>query len=90
MAFHKLDQAFADDQGQVLSGQGWRLAWSMEQELAPSPLFRTVELRPAPRAALARILRPWRTHLQSCGLIAPPARLPELSRLLLAGGVSRV
>ncbi|MBT2866008.1 long-chain-fatty-acyl-CoA reductase [Chromobacterium violaceum] len=90
MAFHKLDQAFADDQGQVLSGQGWRLAWSMEQELAPSPLFRTVELRPAPRAALARILRPWRTHLQSCGLIAPPAHLPELSRMLLAAGVSRV
>ncbi|MEO9385026.1 acyl-CoA reductase [Chromobacterium phragmitis] len=90
MAFHKLDQAFADGQGQVLSGQGWRLAWNMSQELAPSPLFRTVELRPAPRAALAAILRPWRTHLQSCGLIAPAAQLPELSRALLAAGVSRV
>jgi hypothetical protein len=90
MAFHRLDQAFADSQGQLLTSEGWRLAWSMDQELAPSPLFRSVELRPAPRAALARILLPWRTHLQSCGLIAPPARLPELSRMLLAAGVSRV
>ncbi|WP_434631055.1 acyl-CoA reductase [Chromobacterium sp. CV08] len=90
MAFHRLDQAFADEQDQVLSGQGWRLAWNMEQALAPSPLFRTVELRPAPCAALARVLRPWRTRLQSCGLIAPAARLPELSRALLAAGVSRV
>ncbi|AOJ10555.1 acyl-CoA reductase [Burkholderia mayonis] len=90
MAFHQLDQAFANGQGQVLAGKGWRLAWNTRQELAPSPLFRTVELRPAPRAALARILRPWRTHLQSCGLIAPASQLPELSRALVTAGVSRI
>ncbi|WP_063553366.1 acyl-CoA reductase [Burkholderia territorii] len=90
MAYHRLDQAFGNQQGQVLSGQGWRLAWNMRQELAPSPLFRTVELRPAPWSALSRILRPWRTHLQTCGLIAPANRLPALSRTLLAAGVSRI
>lgn len=90
MAYHRLDQAFANEEGQVLSGRGWRLAWNMRQELAPSPLFRTVELRPAPYSALSRILRPWRTRLQSCGLIAPATRLPLLSRVLFAAGVSRI
>ncbi len=90
MAFHRLDQAFADAPGEVIDGDGWRIAWTLREELTPSPLFRTVELRPAPRARLAGILRPWRTHLQSCGLIAPADRLPGLSRLLLAAGVSRI
>jgi phenylacetate-CoA ligase len=90
MAFHRLDQAFADAPGEVIEGDGWRIAWTVREELTPSPLFRTVELRPAPRDRLAGILRPWRTHLQSCGLIAPAARLPALSRLLLAAGVSRI
>ncbi|AOK50849.1 long-chain-fatty-acyl-CoA reductase [Burkholderia sp. MSMB617WGS] len=89
MAFHRLDQAFADAPGEVIDGDGWRIAWTLREELTPSPLFRTVELRPAPRARLAGILRPWRTHLQSCGLVAA-ARVPELSRLLLAAGVSRI
>jgi phenylacetate-coenzyme A ligase PaaK-like adenylate-forming protein len=90
IAFHRLDQAFKNEPGEVLAGQGWRLAWTMRHELAPSPLFRTIELRPAPHAALSLILRPWRTHLQTCGLMAPPVRLPSLSRALLAAGVSRV
>ncbi|WP_047258120.1 acyl-CoA reductase [Chromobacterium subtsugae] len=90
MAFLRLDQAFAGLDGEVLDGEGWRLAWNARHELAPSPLFRTLQLRPAPRAELSAILRPWRTRLQSCGLIAPAARLPELSRALLAAGVSRV
>ncbi|UTH75539.1 acyl-CoA reductase [Chromobacterium sp. IIBBL 290-4] len=90
LAYQKLDQAFAGLEGEVLEGEGWRLAWNMRQELAASPLFRTLQLRPAPRAALPALLRPWRTHLQSCGLIAPPSRLAELSRLLLLSGVGRV
>ncbi|OHX22011.1 acyl-CoA reductase [Chromobacterium sphagni] len=90
MAFQRLDQTFAQLDGEVLRGEGWRLAWNTRRELAPSPLFRTLQMRPAPRAELAAILRPWRTHLQSCGLIAPAAQLPELSRMLLAAGVSRI
>ncbi|WGS46872.1 hypothetical protein LFL97_32220 [Burkholderia sp. JSH-S8] len=90
MAFHQLDQAFADGQRELLAGQGWRVAWNMREELAPSPLFRSVEVRPAPRNVLAHILRPWRTHLQSCGLIAPTSQLPELGRALLSAGVGRI
>lgn len=90
MAFERLDHVFADEPGEVIDGPGWRVAWRLQQELAPSPLFRTLQVRPAPRAALVQLLRPWRRHLQSCALIAPAPQLPGLSRLLLAAGVSRV
>ena len=36
------------------------------------------------------LLLPWRTHLQSCGLIAAPEQVPALSRLLLDAGVGRL
>lgn len=90
LAMLRLDQSFAGVAGAVEQGEGWRVAWAQRQELAASPLFRTLQLRPAPRARLVELLLPWRTHLQSCGLIAAPEQVPALSRLLLDAGVSRL
>ncbi|MET3134355.1 phenylacetate-CoA ligase [Oxalobacteraceae bacterium GrIS 1.11] len=90
VAMARLDQSFAGVVGQVWQGQGWRVIWAHTPELAASPLFRTVQLRPAPRAQLLGVLQPWRTQLQTCGLSAPAIDLAELSQLLLAAGVSRV
>ncbi|WP_445496243.1 acyl-CoA reductase [Photorhabdus sp. SF281] len=90
MAFLQLDHTFAGLTGSVEEGDGWRVAWVQRQELAPSPLYRTLQIRPAPRARLVEILLPWRPYLQSCALIAETNELPMLSRQLLAAGVSRV
>ncbi|NHB59674.1 acyl-CoA reductase [Photorhabdus sp. RW14-46] len=90
MAFLKLDHTFAELCGSVEEGNGWRVAWIQRQELAPSPLYRTLQVRPAPRAQLVEILLPWRPYLQSCALIAKEKELPMLSRQLLAAGVSRI
>lgn len=92
VAFARLDQSFAGTDGHVWQDKenGWCIIWAHTPVLAGSPLFRTVQLRPVPRARLMRVLQPWRTQLQTCGLMARPQELTELSQLLLAAGVSRV
>lgn len=86
----RLDQSFAGLTGQVWDGNGWRILWEHHRALAPSPLFRTVLLRPVPRAALIETLLPWRNVLQSCALICEADQAPELTRSLIAAGVTRV
>ncbi|MCG3462936.1 AMP-binding protein [Xenorhabdus bovienii] len=90
MAFLRLDHTFADVTGSITEGTGWRVAWTQRQELAASPLYRTLQIRPVPRTQLINVLLPWRPYLQSCGLIAGEDELPALSRQLLAAGVSRI
>lgn len=92
VALARLGQSFSSIEGHVWQDRdhGWRIIWTHEPALAASPLFRTLQLRPVPRAQLVRALQPWRTQLQTCGLMAPARDLAELSQLLLAAGVSRV
>ena len=90
IAFARLDQSFSEVPGHVWHGNGWRIIWAHTTELAASPLFRTVQLRPMPRTQLITALQPWRTQLQTCGLIATAHDTTELTHLLLAAGVSRV
>lgn len=89
-AMAQLDQCFTHQTGQVWTGPGWRVIWEHHQTLAPSPLFRTVLLKPVPQHLLAESLLPWRTVLQSCALIASPAETPELLRTLINAGVTRI
>ena len=89
-AMAQLDQCFNDQTGQVWTGAGWRVIWEHHQTLAPSPLFRTVLLKPVPQHLLAESLLPWRNVLQSCALIASPAGTPELVRTLVNAGVTRI
>ncbi|WP_165948055.1 acyl-CoA reductase [Burkholderia pyrrocinia] len=86
----RLEQSFRHLSGQVWKGSGWQILWLHRPELAPSPLFRTVQLRPMPRTQLTIRLAPWRTLLQSCALIAPPAEYRALTHTLLRAGVSRI
>ncbi|WP_448092713.1 aldehyde dehydrogenase family protein [Pseudomonas lini] len=89
-AMARLDQSFKNQTGRVWTGAGWRVIWEHHQKLAPSPLFRTVLLKPVPQHLLAESLLPWRTVLQSCALIASPAETPELVRTLINAGVTRI
>ncbi len=90
VAFARLDQSFADQTGNVWSGDGWRVMWEHHRTLAPSPLFRTVLLRPMPQASITESLLPWRAYLQSCALISTPGQTPGLVRKLLSAGVNRI
>ena len=89
-ALARLDHSFAGHAGQVWAGDGWRILWEHHRDLSPSPLFRTLLLRPVPQAWLTETLLPWRNVLQSCALICEPEQAPGLSRRLLVAGVSRV
>ncbi|MGH8333784.1 MAG: acyl-CoA reductase, partial [Pseudomonas sp.] len=89
-AIAKLDYCFANQSGQVWAGHGWRIIWEHHQTLAPSPLFRTVLLKPVPQHLIAETLLPWRTVLQSCALICSPAETPGLVRTLVNAGVTRI
>lgn len=86
----RLGQSFSGKPGQVWSATGWRVIWSHDTSLAPSPLFRTLLLKPLPRARLTQTLMPWRNVLQSCALVCGEAQISELSRTLIAAGVSRI
>ncbi|RQQ45690.1 acyl-CoA reductase [Burkholderia stagnalis] len=86
----RLTQSFDRVPGNIWTGSGWRIIWLHRQELAPSPLFRSVQLRPLPRAELMAQLLTWRTRLQSCTLVASPAEYSMLARTLLAAGVTRI
>jgi len=89
-AFVRLDNGFADTAGHVWEGTGWRILWAHKAALDPSPLFRTLLLRPLPAGAIVRTLRPWRSYLQSCALAAKESELAEKTDLLLAAGVNRI
>ncbi|AZZ76525.1 long-chain-fatty-acyl-CoA reductase [Pseudomonas sp. RU47] len=86
----RLSRSFSGVTAQVWSAPGWRVVWSHNEMLAPSPLFRTLLLKPLPRERLSQTLLPWRNVLQSCALVCSEAQIAELSRTLIAAGVSRI
>ena len=86
----QLDYCFANQRGQVWAGHGWRIIWEHHQTLAPSPLFRTLLLKPVPQHLIAETLLPWRTVLQSCALICSATETPGLVRTLVNAGVTRI
>ncbi|MEO6677096.1 MAG: aldehyde dehydrogenase family protein [Pseudomonas sp.] len=89
-AMARLEQCFARQTGEVWTGAGWRVIWEHHRTLAPSPLFRTLVLKPVPQTLIAETLLPWRTVLQSCALMAPSAQIPTLVRTLVNAGVTRI
>lgn len=79
-----LTQVLEDPQGH------WRILLDTRPGLRPSPLYRTIWLKPVQRSELAHLLRPMRPWLQTCGLAAGMHSIAPLSRLLLASGVTRI
>lgn len=68
----------------------WRLLLDERPGLTPSPLYRTLWIRPIVRHEIVRVLRPMRAWLQSCGLACGLGSLPEITRCLLSSGVTRI
>lgn len=86
----RLAQSFTGQTGQVWSTPDWRVIWSHQQQLEPSPLFRSLLVKPLPRALITSTLLPWRNVLQSCALLCPAEQITELSQTLIAAGVTRI
>jgi phenylacetate-coenzyme A ligase PaaK-like adenylate-forming protein/acyl-CoA reductase-like NAD-dependent aldehyde dehydrogenase len=70
--------------------RGWRLLLDAREALCASPLYRTLWIKPLPRAKIGATLRPMRAYLQTAGLAAPLSDAAELSERLLKAGVARV
>lgn len=90
LAMARLGKSFSGLTGEVWSAPGWRVVWTHDRQLTPSPLFRTLLLKPLPRALITQTLLPWRNVLQSCALACLPSQIGELSRTLIAAGVTRI
>jgi phenylacetate-CoA ligase len=89
-AMARLAHSFAEVAGEVWTAPGWRVIWTHDRPLKPSPLFRSLLLKPLPHTRVIETLLPWRNVLQSCALICPEQQIAELSQLLITAGVTRV
>jgi phenylacetate-coenzyme A ligase PaaK-like adenylate-forming protein len=79
-------------QARVMEGadKSWRILVDRRPALAASPLYRTIWLKPLPRASIIPTLRPMRAYLQTAGLACGLHDAAELSSLLLKSGAVRV
>lgn len=68
----------------------WRLLVDSRPSLRASPLYRTLWIKPLPRALLVETLRPMRRYLQTMGIAGSPADTAQLTKLAGAAGVLRV
>ncbi|MEV7614212.1 acyl-CoA reductase [Streptomyces sp. NPDC089799] len=68
----------------------WRVMADTRSPLTASPLHRSLWVKPLPRKRLMATLRPMRRYLQTAGIAGGRADVAELSRAVLAAGVTRV
>jgi len=70
--------------------KSWRILIDFKSGLRPSPLYRTIWVKPLPRENIVSTLRPLRTYLQTAGLACTLDELGEISTALVQAGVTRV
>ncbi len=68
----------------------WRILVDYKSGLRPSPLFRTIWIKPLMKENIVGTLRPLRTYLQTAGLACSMEELGELSTELVQAGVTRI
>ncbi|NPD44717.1 MULTISPECIES: acyl-CoA reductase [unclassified Lentimicrobium] len=68
----------------------WRIIVDYKSSLRPSPLYRTIWVKPLSSNKIVSVLEPFRTYLQSAGLACQREELYDLSTKLFQAGVTRV
>lgn len=68
----------------------WRIIIDYKSSLRPSPLYRTIWIKPLPSENIVSVLEPFRTYLQSAGLACERGELFDLATKLFQAGVTRV
>ncbi|MCX8027555.1 MAG: hypothetical protein N3A62_06850 [Thermodesulfovibrionales bacterium] len=79
-----LTKVFEDTEGR------FRVIYDKRGGLSPSPLYRTIWVKPIRRDEVLETIRPMRAWLQSCGLACDVKSLATLSRLFYSAGVTRI
>jgi len=70
--------------------KSWRILIDFKSGLRPSPLYRTIWVKPLPKDNIVSILRPLRSYLQTAGLACTLDELGEISTALVQAGVTRI
>ena len=87
-------QALAGKDVELHAGRGgmdWTVIYEADPTFVPSPLYRTVRVKPLCGSThLAELLADWRPYLEAVGLAAAPDESIRLGELLAGLGVSRV
>ena len=72
-------------------GTEWTVIYEADPTFAPSPLYRTIRVKPLTTfTQLNELLAPWRPYLEAVGIAVSPGRLHRLAAILGQTGVSRV
>lgn len=89
---HKREGILGEVQCEVVepADRAWRLLLDARPALMPSPLFRTLWLKPLPQESIVATLRPMRRYLQTVGLGSGPEETAQLVRRMVHAGVERV
>ena len=77
-------------EGDVIAAEGWRLLIDPKSSPRPSPLYRSLWVKPIQRENLVATLRPLRRYLQTAGVAATPGETVALMNLMSVAGVLRV
>lgn len=70
--------------------KSFRIIIEKNPGLRPSPLFRTILIKPLPQEKIIEVLHPWRTYLQTVGLSGARDVGAELAKKFITAGVNRV
>lgn len=73
-----------------LEGASWKIFIDDQSSLRPSPLFRTIWVKPLERSDIVRTLRPMRMFLQTVGLECDSQSLRELTSAFFSAGALRI
>ena len=68
----------------------WHVIAALDPALRASPLYRTIWVKPLPRAAIVSTLRPMRRYLQTVGVSTADGPPTDLLQTLIAAGAQRV
>lgn len=72
-------------------GTDWTVIYDADPTFTPSPLYRTIRVKPlSTLAQLSSLLAPWRPYLEAAAIAASPERAVYLATLLGKAGVSRI
>ncbi|WP_430613430.1 acyl-CoA reductase [Flavobacterium sp. JP2137] len=92
-AVHLHQATIAEKGGKVHqpADHSYRVLIDHRSSLQPSPLFRTIWVKPIKRREIIGVLRPFNLYLQTCGLASSDLKSAyEISDLLLKAGVQRI
>lgn len=68
----------------------WRIIVDYKSSLRPSPLYRTIWVKPLTQNKIVKVLEPFRTYLQTAGLACNRTELYPISTKLIEAGVTRI